>query len=118
MMAILIVERHAGMREMLRHMVEPYEAKVYDCSDGADASRLLAQLRPDWVVLDIAMPVEEWVEAARRIKSSDPGARVIVVSDHDDPELRKAAADAGASAYVLRDNLTALTELIRGGGSR
>jgi DNA-binding NarL/FixJ family response regulator len=116
-MAILIVDRHAGMREMLKHLVEPTESAVYECSDAVAAAHLCAEVRPDCVVLDIAMPVAEWVETARRIRRSDPGARVIVVAAHDDPDLRKAAADVGASAFVLRENLTVLPELIRAGGN-
>lgn len=117
-MSILIVDQHERMRRMLKSLVEPLDPTVYECADGPAATRLYNEVHPTCVLIDIAMPVALWVETTRTIRQSDPGARVIIVSEHDDPELRKAAADAGACDYVLKENLTTLRDLIEGFPSR
>lgn len=98
---------------MLKSLVEPFDRTVYECGDGPAACRLYDEVHPTCVLMDITMPVAEWVLATRTIRRSDPSARVIIVAEHDDSELRKAAAEAGASAYVLKENLTTLLDLIK-----
>src|SRR5262249_4954490 len=68
------------------------------------------ELLPDVVVLDVAMPKLNGIEAGRRIKAELPGGKVIMLSMHADEEYISAALRAGASGYVLKEE--AFTQLL------
>ena len=62
--------------------------------------------------MDIRMPIMDGLGATHTMIDVDPNARIVIITDHDDEALRAAAADAGARAYFLKQNLTDLSELI------
>jgi DNA-binding NarL/FixJ family response regulator len=62
--------------------------------------------------MDIQMAVMDGLTATRRIRAVDPAARVIMVTDHDQSDLREAARQAGACGYVVKDNLPELIGLL------
>ena len=109
---ILIVEDGSGVRRLIRGMLASVAADFCDCSDGADALAAYALYRPDFVLMDIQMPVMGGITATERIKALDPGARIIIVTDYDQADLREAATNAGACAYVLKENLLELVQLL------
>jgi CheY-like chemotaxis protein len=112
-MTILIVDDNAGMRRLLRRAVPDTVSAIWECSDGADALTAYAECKPDLVLMDIRMPRLDGLAAARQIRQLDPSARVIMVTDYDDEDLRTAARQAGACGYALKQNLTALPDLIQ-----
>jgi len=112
-MNILIVEDSNEMRRMMRDAIADLADQIYECSDGAEAVLAYGQRRPDWVLMDIKMPKLDGISATRNIRASFPGARVIVVTNYDDSGLREAARNAGASAYVLKEDLLTVRELLR-----
>jgi DNA-binding NarL/FixJ family response regulator len=63
-------------------------------------------------MMDIKMPKLDGISATLRIKKAFPEARIVVVSQYDDPEVREGACRAGAAGYVLKDNLLAILEII------
>jgi DNA-binding NarL/FixJ family response regulator len=63
---------------------------------------LAEEHEPDVLVMDLRMPVMDGIEATRIIASSHPSTRVVILSSFEDLDLRQAAADAGASAYVVK----------------
>ncbi len=69
--------------------------------------------RPDIVLMDVRMPIMDGLSATRQIRKHDPLARVVIVTDSDEDELRTMATEAGAVGYVVKQNLTRLAELIR-----
>jgi len=69
--------------------------------------------RPDIVLMDVRMPMMDGLTATRQIRKHDPLARVVIVTDYDEDELRAMATEAGAYGYVVKQNLTRLAELIR-----
>src|SRR5262249_31750722 len=76
----------------------------------ADGRALLAaapQLRPDVVVLDIAMPLLNGLDAARQLRREMPGVKVIFLTVNEDPELAAEAFRAGASGYLLKNSAAA-----------
>ena len=68
--------------------------------------------RPDVVLMDIRMPIMDGL-AARQIRKAHPAAKVVMVTDYDDDDLRKAASEAVACGYSLKQNLTELVPLLR-----
>jgi CheY-like chemotaxis protein len=112
-MTILIVDDNAGVRRLLKRVVAEIGAAVVECNDGADALAAYIEHRPDIVLMDVRMPLVDGLTATRKIRKHDPLARVVIVTDYDEDELRTLATDAGAFAYVVKQDLTRLVELIR-----
>ena len=112
-MTVLIVDDNAGMRRLLRRAVLDAASAVWECLDGEEALTAYTDRRPDVVLMDIRMPGMDGLAATRQIRKFDPGARVVMVTDYDDDDLRKAASEAGACGYALKQNLTDLSGLIR-----
>lgn len=111
-MTILIVDDNPGMRRMLRRALPNTTSGVHECSDGSDALAAYTAFCPDVTLMDVRMQTVDGLIATRQITSYDPAARVIIVTDYDDDQLRAAAAAAGARAYFLKQNLTGLADLI------
>jgi CheY-like chemotaxis protein len=112
MMNILIVEDSPGMRRMIRSLVEPFAAEVFECADGDAALSAYRKHHPDWVLMDIRLKESDGIAATRQICAADPQARVVIVTNYDDINLRAAATEAGARAYVLKDNLYTLPSIL------
>jgi CheY-like chemotaxis protein len=111
-MTILIVDDNRSMRRILARAVEKSAAKIWECADGKDALAAYIDHSPVVVLMDVQMPGLDGLAATRQIVSFDAAARVVIVTDFDDEELRAAARDAGASGYVLKQDLTALDALL------
>jgi DNA-binding NarL/FixJ family response regulator len=71
-------------------------------SDGLEAIRKAEELQPDLILLDINLPKLSGIEAAKRIRQVAPGARILFLSCHADPEIVRAAFNAGGCGYVLK----------------
>ncbi len=117
MMSLLIVEDNAKMRRMLKSLVADLASPVHECADGAEALALYAAHRPDWVLMDIAMKDLDGISATREIKAAYPDAHICIVTQYDDSEMREAARRAGAEAYVTKDNLIAVRQVLGPRGS-
>ena len=111
-MTILIVEDNPGVRRLIKRATSEIAQNVVECEDGADSLDAYAAHRPDIVLMDIRMPRMDGLAATRRLLRSYPNAKVIILTDSSDEELRTAARDAGACAYALKQNLTQLEDVI------
>lgn len=109
---VLVVEDNASMRALIRSVVSESGSAVYECQDGETAIGLYDQLHPDWVLMDIRMGSMDGIAATRAIRAHHPDARVIIVTEHQEPEYRRAAETAGASGFVLKHNLLVLPQLL------
>lgn len=76
---------------------------VGSAADGADAVRLVAQLAPDVVLMDLRMPRCDGVEATRRIRAEHPGTQVVVLTTYADDDSLFPALQAGARGYLTKD---------------
>jgi CheY-like chemotaxis protein len=112
LMTILIVEDNAGIRRMIRRTLIDAASTVWECCDGAEALTSFYTYRPEIVLMDIQMPGIDGLAATRLIKLLDPKACVVIVTDHDDDDLRRAAFEAGAADYLLKQNLTELPNIL------
>lgn len=72
-------------------------------SDGAEAVRRAEELHPDVCLMDVQMPGTDGVEATRRIRAASPGTRVLIVTTFARPGYLRAALDAGASGFIVKD---------------
>jgi len=111
-MTVLLVDDNARVVRLLRHAVRDIASAIWECSDGADALAAYAQHRPDVVLMDIRMPCMDGLTATRQITQFDPSARVVIITDYEDEELRMAASEAGACGYALKENLPDLAKII------
>jgi len=110
-MNILVAEDNAKMRETIKSVLSGLSATFYQCSNGREAVREYVRIQPDWVLMDIRMPELDGLHATEVIKTFDPGAKVIIVTNYDDPEFRAEAKRLGAVGYVLKDNLPELRNI-------
>jgi DNA-binding NarL/FixJ family response regulator len=111
-MNVLIVEDNSGVRTLLRRALLGAASQVWECHDGADALKAYSSYRPDIVLMDVRMPGMDGLMATRQICQSDPSARVVIVTDYDDEDLRCAALAAGACGYTLKQDLSELIDLL------
>ena len=81
---------------------------VQECSSGNDALERVKDFKPHWVTMDVQMPGLNGFETTRAIKQAHPEARVMIVTSFNDPHFRKLADSAGASGFILKENLLAL----------
>jgi len=86
---------------------------VGECSDGSEAMSAYERLRPDWILMDIDMKDVDGITATRQITAAHPGAKVMIVTDYNDADLRRAAREAGASEYVVKENLLNIVDIIK-----
>jgi DNA-binding NarL/FixJ family response regulator len=112
-MTMLIVDDNDGIRRLLRRTFLQVADTIWECSNGSDALVLYSLHQPDVVLMDIRMLGMDGLAATKQIRKIDPSARVVVVTDYDDEDLRIAASEAGACGYALKQNMTDLPKMIR-----
>jgi two-component system response regulator NreC len=103
---ILLADDHAVVRQGFKMILDaqPDMEIVGEAANGREAVELAEQLRPDVVVMDVAMPELNGIEATRRIASSVPHARVVALSMHKDSVYVREILRAGARGYLLKDS--------------
>lgn len=101
---VLLVDDHAVVRDGLQALLgDTRDIDVAgQAADGLDAIHKAEELRPDVVVMDVAMPRLNGAEATRRIMRAHAGTRVLILSQHEDRETVLEALWAGASGYLLK----------------
>lgn len=118
---VLLVDDHAIMREGLRLVLaaESHIEVIGEAEDGRQALDLVATLHPDVVVMDIAMPTLNGLEATRQIRQRFPQVQVVILTMHDNQLYYLQIAKAGAAGCVLKrsmgkDLVTAIEAAARG----
>lgn len=97
---MLVVDDDEMIRRLLRTVFEVEEIDVVEATNGDSALKLLDELEPDVVVLDVMMPGLDGVEVCLRIDHTR--TKVVMLTARDDPDLERAALDAGADAFVTK----------------
>lgn len=103
---IVLADDHGIVRKGLRFVLEqePAMEVVGEAGDGREAIRLAEELKPDVVVMDIAMPNLNGIDATAQIVKREPRAGVIILSVHSDESYILRALTAGAKGYLLKDS--------------
>jgi two-component system, chemotaxis family, chemotaxis protein CheY len=109
----MIVDDHAETRALIRELIGHYVDEIRECANGEEAATQCAEFRPDLVTMDLNMPLTGGLEATRRILEHHPETRVIVITQTDTAENRKAAVHAGACHFFSKNNLIALLAYVR-----
>lgn len=110
--SLLIAEDHEVVREGLRAILaeDTGITVVGEAANGAAAVALAASLRPDVILMDVKMPEMDGVEATRRIRAQQPDSQVLILTSFAEDAPVRAAIQAGAIGYLLKDVLK--TELL------
>lgn len=118
---VLLVDDHALFRDGMRALLalEPDLEVVGDSGDGLEAQRIVEELQPDLVLLDLSMPGISGVEALRNIRKRNPLVRVIVLTVHKSDEYIHESLRAGANGYLLKESTqtelrTAIRNVLQG----
>lgn len=103
---VLLADDHAMVRDGLKALLEASaDIKVVDAaSNGRESVRLVLELKPDVVIMDIAMPDLNGIEAARLLRVRCPETRIIMLSMHSSSEHVYRALEAGAAGYLLKES--------------
>jgi len=103
---VLIADDHSLFRQGIRRLLEAAGdlEVVGEAATGEEAIRMVEELAPDVVLLDVSMPGLSGIDAAGVIKTTSPRTRVIIVTVHTDEEFLFEAIKAGAMGYLLKDS--------------
>jgi NarL family two-component system response regulator LiaR len=101
---ILLAEDHVVVRQGTRQLLEcePDLKVIGEAGDGEKAVQLAAQLRPDVIIMDVAMPKLSGIEATKQIKALLPSVAILVLSGYDYDEYVFSLLEAGAAGYLLK----------------
>jgi DNA-binding NarL/FixJ family response regulator len=111
---ILLADDHLLIAQALRHLLQAEFDVVGIVSDGRELLRAAGEFSPDVVVVDIGMPLLNGLDAGEQLKATNPGIRLIYLTQHREPRFAVEAFRRGASGYVLKDSAASeLTVAIR-----
>jgi DNA-binding NarL/FixJ family response regulator len=102
---IILAEDHVVVREGTRQLLENEGdlEVIGEAGNGEEAVQLAAQLQPDLVIMDIAMPKLNGIEATKQIKALQPSIKVLILTAYDNDQYIFALLEAGAAGYLLKD---------------
>lgn len=118
----LIVDDVLSFRLILRQILQKHEGWVVvgDAHNGMEAVERVLELTPDVVLMDVAMPLRNGIEATRQIKQIMPQTRIILFSGHFDEEFRCEGMRAGADAFLYKEDIDTgtLKDVLRDHGNK
>jgi len=103
---ILVVDDHPVVRHGLRTLLSsrPEWEIIDEAEDGIEAVEKADRLKPDIILLDVSMPKMDGLEVCRRIRKIVPKSEVLIVTQHDSPQMMREALAAGARGYVVKSD--------------
>jgi DNA-binding NarL/FixJ family response regulator len=116
---ILIADDHTLIADLCKGLLQAEFEIVGTVSDGRGMVRVATQLKPDVIIVDIAMPLLNGLDAGIQVKAALPAVKLIYLTMNNDPELALEAFNRGAAGYLLKtcavsDMVTAVRDVLRG----
>jgi two-component system secretion response regulator SsrB len=115
---VLLADRHHGLTEGMRGLLETAFASVVMVADETSLVDAASRLLPDVAVIDLSLARERGLGWLRAVRERCPDLKIVVLSVHDEQSVRRAAMDAGADAFVIKraiaTDLLAAVESVRG----
>lgn len=104
---ILVVDDHPLVRRGLKNLIggHPGWEVIDEAEDGSEAVDKAGKLNPDIVMLDLSMPKMGGLEACRLIRKTSPESAILVITQHDSPQMMREAQNAGARGYIVKSNI-------------
>jgi NarL family two-component system response regulator LiaR len=112
-MKILIVDDREPARLMIKRYLSNLANEFCECADGAEALGAYRAFMPDWVLMDWEMKRMDGLAASRSIIKDFPQARIVMITQYCDKELRRAANEAGVRGFFPKDELLDLSEFFK-----
>jgi DNA-binding NarL/FixJ family response regulator len=117
---VLLADDHQMLTDALKGVLEPRFEVVGSVRDGRALVDALSSLRPDVVVVDVAMPQLNGLDAARQLRRAMPKLKIVIMTTNEDPDVVGEAFRAGASAFVLKQAAAfevadAIEKVLKGG---
>jgi DNA-binding NarL/FixJ family response regulator len=117
---IILADDHRLLADALKSILDPEYDVVAVVGDGQSLLERAESLKPELIVLDIAMPKLNGLDAARKLKATNPALKIVIMTMNEDPYLVGEAFRAGASAYLLKQGAAleltdAIAIVLRGG---
>src|ERR1051326_3198802 len=101
-MKVMIVDDHAGVRNMIRQLLAAPGDSFLECASGEAAVQAAREFKPDYVTMDVRLPDLSGLEAARAIRALHPPTRVIIVTSYDQPLFRPTPLEPGQKVVRTR----------------
>ena len=114
-MRVLIVDDEPLVRRIIREVLAGLATEIEECADGDEVLASFEAFSPECVLMDLRMARMDGFRATAMLREAHPEARIIIVSDHDEEDVRRAARTAGADGYVSKRDLTELQTLLARG---
>ena len=104
MLRILLADDHQLLRSGLTRGFEGAGHTVIGhANTGDEAIKMAIEMAPDIVVMDLALPITDGIDATRRIRKAAPAIRIVILTMNDNPDATRLALDAGASGFLAKD---------------
>lgn len=102
---ILLADDHTILRDGIRSLIEdePDMEVIGEAEDGITVVKLANTLKPDVILMDLAMPLLNGLEATRQIRKNNPQAKILILTMHENEEYIRQVLAAGAMGYILKD---------------
>ncbi len=107
-MVFLVADDNAAVRKMIKGILAAPQNSFIECCNGKEAVNNYARYKPDWVIMDIEMKPLDGIAATRQIIQKFPKANIVILSQYNDAHLKKAALEAKAKYYFLKEDMTRL----------
>jgi DNA-binding NarL/FixJ family response regulator len=108
---IILADDHTLVVDALIELIAPYFDVVATVADGHALLDAALSMKPDAIVLDVAMPLLNGLDACRQLKAEMPSVKLVFLTMNEDPEIALEAMKVGASAYILKTS--AASELLQ-----
>jgi len=109
---IMVVDDNASFRRLIVSALKNLAGEFVECDHGERAMAYYESHLPEFVIMDLEMEGTDGMTATRLIKSRFPHARILILSQHEDADLRLEAEAAGACGYVVKDDLFKVRQFI------